>query len=120
MNEQTPVHIRLDTTLDGTYGRYFDHSSHQWVNDTHYNRAFLKWSEEHLNDVLRVRGFVFLNEVYERLGFDYTVIGAICGWVRDEGRIDFGLDSQKVTTEPIFLDFNVQGIIFDKIERRPS
>jgi hypothetical protein len=82
--------------------------------------------------MLRARGHLFLNEVYAGLGLSHTKAGAIVGWVFDRNNengdnfVDFGFLSPE-TDMPydfnlgkngaILLDFNVDGIIYDKIER---
>ena len=125
------------------YGAWFDDSSSEWYDDPSYNKFFLRMTQAHFNDMLQVRGYVFLNEVYRALGIPETKAGQIVGWylpdtfsgdlneldirLEQEGRdgyIDFGVfDSQKEEardfvngySNAIFLDFNVDGIIYDKI-----
>ena len=69
---------------------------------------------------------LFLNEVYDMIGFEHTPEGAVAGWVKDngDGFVSFGLDDVNnesarrfVNGEDnvVLLDFNVDGIIFDKI-----
>jgi len=73
---------------------------------------------------LHARGHVFLNEAYDALGLERSTAGAVVGWVLDEkgdNYIDFGLYNQKSARfvngleRNIILDFNVDGVIFDKI-----
>jgi hypothetical protein len=76
--------------------------------------------------MLRVRGHVFLNEVYDALGIERTKAGSVVGWVMGEGRansIDFGLYDGRERARAfvngyertIILDFNVDGVIYDLI-----
>jgi len=108
------------------YARFFDECSTQWKRDADYNRVFLKAQQQMANDLLQSRGHVFLNDIYDALGFDRTPGGSIVGWViRKDGQgdnfIDFGLMNPgnerfvNGVERSVFLDFNVDGIIYDKI-----
>ena len=93
---------------------------------------FLKSEQNYANDRLKARGYLFLNEVYERLGIPPTKAGQIVGWVYDpnnpnhngDNYVDFGLynihkektrDFVNGYEEVILLDFNVDGPILDRI-----
>lgn len=106
------------------YARIFDEvESTQWTPSADHNRAFLLMEQNFFNERIKTRGYIFLNEVYERLGFRPTKAGSIVGWVYrpndpDYEGIDFGVfsaNTQKAAEflagdEPsIILDFNVQG-----------
>jgi hypothetical protein len=110
------------------YARAFDESNPMFRGDRNLNAAFLTAQERYANDVLILRGHVFLNEVYERLGFPHSSEGQLVGWVlrspeqmTDEGRdgyVSFGLDKPNVLnphTGAIILDFNVDGEVFRMI-----
>lgn len=112
------------------YAKFFDEGCPGWSKDPEYNMTFLKQQQRYLNDLLRVRGHVFLNEVYDRLGIDRTTAGQVVGWIYDEknpngdNHIDFGIyDGECEATrrfvngiEPrILLDFNVDGPIMNMI-----
>jgi len=121
-------------TSKSIYSRFFDESNSQYQKDRLLNKAFLQAQQNYMNDVLNIRGHIFLNEVYEALGFPHTKEGAIVGWVlkstkemkKDsrDGYVDFGLydvendpgrEFINLTNPTILLDFNVDGIIFDLI-----
>lgn len=110
------------------YARIFDEvGSTQWTPSADHNRAFLLMEQNYFNERIRTRGYIFLNEVYERLGFRPTKAGSVVGWVyqnADYEDIDFGIftaHTQKAAeflegTEPsIILDFNVQGDILSLV-----
>lgn len=110
------------------YARVFDEvGSTQWTPSADHNRAFLLMEQNYFNERIRTRGYIFLNEVYERLGFRPTKAGSVVGWVYqnvDYEGIDFGIftaHTQKAAeflegTEPsIILDFNVQGDILSLV-----
>ena len=74
--------------------------------------------------MLRARGHLFLNEVYDALGFERTQAGTVVGWLIGNGGddfVDFGM-YEAVNNRFInglertpLLDFNVDGVIYDKI-----
>lgn len=110
------------TEVESDYSRIFDESNVNWERNPEYNPLFLKNARNYFNDLLQARGHVFLNEVYDRLGFDRTQEGAIVGWLADgEGDNYIEIDIKElneVTTvvKPVYvLDFNVDGVIWNKI-----
>jgi len=109
------------------YARFFDEYSKSWSKENEYNFLFLMCQQNYMNDLLKARGHVFLNEVYEALGLDHSSAGAVVGWVvSDSGDnfIDFGVfdkegqgrDFVNGREGSVLLDFNVDGIIYDKID----
>jgi len=111
------------------YARYFDKNSTEWTPSAEYNLTYIKHQQASINDFLKAKGHVFLNEVYDMLGIPRTQAGAVVGWVMgDDGDnyIDFGIfDGDKVKREfvngyddSILLDFNVDGVIYHLIEER--
>ena len=91
---------------------------------------FLKLQQSYANKRLKEEGYLFLNDVYEMLGFLKTSAGQVVGWIYDEdipngdNFVDFGIyniDNPKANDfvngyeRSIVLDFNVDGIIYDKI-----
>lgn len=128
--EEEEVEI-IGGELDGSpYSVFFDEHSIHWQRDAQMNRMFLMSVQNHLNDLLRVRGHVFLNEVYDALGVPRRKEGAVVGWLADvnenvgDGYIDFGVFNSSDESAKLFvngiersalLDFNVDGVIYDKI-----
>lgn len=116
------------------YDRFFDEGNHMWRKDRQLNKAFLLSEQNYANDLLQIKGHVFLNEIYERLGFPQTPYGQLVGWVlkspkqmaeeKRDGYVDFGITdmSRKATREfvnetnpTLLLTFNVDGVVFDLI-----
>lgn len=106
------------------YARIFEAGSPNWQKDAELNRLFIQCQQKFANDLLQARGHIFLNEVYDMIGIDRSSAGAVVGWVISEegdNYIDFGMfeaaNAQFVNGfEPnIVLDFNVDGVIYDKI-----
>lgn len=114
------------------YARFFDETSSMWTKSAEQNWVLLRVQQQYANDILRTRGHVFLNEVYDWLGMERSQAGAVVGWVLSEegdNYIDFGfMDADRAQARKfvnnqersVLLDFNVDGIIFDKIPRRRS
>ena len=98
------------------YAREFNQSVPSWENDRELNWIFLRSTQNYYTDLLMARGYVFLRDVYERLGIPVSKESLVVGWFYDRkdpaahNYIDFGLDS--TTKGPNFLlDFNVDGDI---------
>lgn len=118
------VDIVVDPKLLGSpYAKFFDDYNRHWKKNSETNHYFLQAQQNYANHLLQTRGHVFLNEVYRDLGFEHTQAGAVVGWIRGEGDnyIDFGLFDARNSNfingweRSILLDFNVDGIIYDKI-----
>lgn len=106
------------------YARFFDEGSPHWEKNAEFNRLFVQCQQNYANELLRARGHLFLNEVYDSLGIDRSQAGSVVGWVigkHGDNYVDFGmyeaLNAQFINGwEPrILLDFNVDGVIYDKI-----
>lgn len=118
----------MDPNLYSDYAKFFDESNVNWNRNPEYNLMFLKSQQQYANDLLKSRGRLFLNEVYDMIGIDRTKAGQVVGWVYDEENpigdnfVDFGIyDMSKDRVrafvngyEPnILLDFNVDGNVWD-------
>lgn len=111
------------------YAKWFDNESPSWEPDPEINLIFLKCQQNYCTDLLRARGHLFLNEVYDMLGIPRTSEGAVVGWFLDgtgDGFVDFGIwpnDEEKVRQYingrggSLLLDFNVDGLIYDKLNQ---
>lgn len=107
------------------YGVIFDETNHNWSADEDLSVLHLKCQQQYANDILQTRGHIFLNEVYKMLGFPHTPAGAITGWVKGNGDnfVDFnihdglfeGEDANGRLVTKWALDFNVDGVMYDKI-----
>lgn len=117
--------------LDGVsdYARFFDCTSAEHKKDPEYNLMFLRRQQDYANEVLKAKGHLFLNEVYDMLDIQRTKAGQIVGWIYDEKNpngdnyVDFGIYNPTLANHRfvngyeynILLDFNVDGVIYDKI-----
>lgn len=109
------------------FARLFDCGNRGWENNAEQNLWYLKRQQAWCNDVLKTKGYIFLNDVYELLGIPKTAVGHRYGWVYDEKNpkgdnyVDFGIynvyKNRNNSTfldglEPVaLLDFNVDGDI---------
>lgn len=109
------------------YSKIFDELNPNYQKNAEDNLFFLRRQQEYLNDRLKEKGFLTLNDVYEALGFDKTKAGMVVGWVYDEKHpvgdnfIDFGLYNTKNPSardfvngreRAVVIDFNVDGDIY--------
>lgn len=110
------------------YAKVFDKTNSNWCGDSEMNLFFLVRMQDYANEKLEAKGFLFLNDIYEMLGFPKTKAGQIVGWVYDEKNpngdnyIDFGIYNTAKNSNfingfenNIILDFNVDGAIIDKL-----
>ena len=112
------------------YARFFDASSENFAKDPEYNMMFLRRQQDYANEMLKARGHLFLNEVYDLLDIPRSKAGQVVGWVYDkngntkgDNYVDFGLYRNDQGTRRfvngleynILLDFNVDGVIYDII-----
>lgn len=120
--------LRVHPDAKSMYARFFDPLSPNWSEEPEYNLLFLRMQQNYWNDMLKARGHVMLNDVYKSLGLEPTSAGAVVGWILAKGAgdnyIDFGIyDSTDNARDfvngregSILLDFNVDGVIFDKLD----
>ncbi len=112
------------------YAKFFDESCPDWRKDPESNLTWLRLQQNYANDKLKAKGHLFLNEVYDILGMPRTQAGAVVGWIYDKDNpvgdnfVDFGIydiynerkrDFVNGYEPTILLDFNVDGVIYDKI-----
>jgi len=120
-----------DPNGTSVYARFFDEGCSQWSKTSEYNLMFLRAQQNYHNDLLKARGHVFLNEVYDALGIPRTQAGSIVGWVIGDGDnfIDFGIfDGDRIRARDfvngyersILLDFNVDGVIYDLFTKKKA
>lgn len=128
---QNVMVVHDDGSTHSIYARIFDEYNINWERNPSKNLTFLKSQQCFANDKLRSEGVVFLNDVYQMLGFPRTTEGQIVGWVWDpennqngDNYIDFGIfencfrkaevrDFINGYESCIWLDFNVDGVVYD-------
>ena len=108
------------------YAKIYDAGCNGWTKDAEFNLMFLRHTQAQANDILKRRGYLFLNEVYDMLGFQRTKAGQVMGWIYDEENpigdnfVDFGIyntgiekarDFVNGIERVIILDFNVTNIL---------
>jgi hypothetical protein len=121
--------VKVAQAPDFLYSRFFDEENRNWKPVEEQNRFFLEAQQRYFNQLLHARGHVFLNEVYDSLGYERSKAGQAVGWLSPamypkgavDGHIDFGLYSVRNAENiangenQFILDFNVDGAIWDKI-----
>ncbi len=107
-----------------TYARFFDEASPYWEKSAELNKLFVQCQQNYANNRLQARGHLFLNEVYDMFGIEHSQAGCVVGWVigpDGDNYVDFGMfdaynrDFVHGQERSILLDFNVDGVIYDKI-----
>ena len=118
----------VDPNTISDYAKVWYEGNPGWTKDPETNLLYLRAKQAQANDKLKTEGYLFLNDVYEMLGFPKTAAGQVVGWVYDEdcpngdNFVDFGIydvhDKNKANfvngyERSILLDFNVDGYIND-------
>lgn len=126
------------------YARWFDegdwddanqrwiHHNVYWKDDPWINQINLRSAEREMNIKLVTDGFLFLNDVYRRLGMPMSIDGQIVGWTYNGANGDHGVsfgvfddDPRQLPCNKAFiegktakalLDFNVDGPIINDLE----
>lgn len=102
---------------EDNYSRFFDENNQLWTKDNVMNRFTLNNQRKYIYDLLATRGYLFLNEAYDMLGFSRTKNGQLVGWTYKEGMTvgDIYTIYRLGESFVYLLDFKPQGIILDKI-----
>ena len=119
----------MDESEQSPYSRFYDDGCSGWSRDASANNIYLKNVQAYFNDRLKIRGYVFLNEVYEYLNLPPIQEGQYIGWYYDpndstlHNKIDFGIydihniekrDFVNGFENVVLLDFNIDGNIVDR------
>lgn len=112
---------------DNPFKFRFDKYSTVW-NPHHCSNETILMSELNwCNNLLQIQGYLFLNDVLDRLGIPRTKAGQILGWRTDgdgDGYIDFGVVDCATLTGAAYddnafeLNFNVDGDILTDFPRK--
>ena len=121
----------FDPNTLGDFAVIFDESNVNWSKTPDANKMFLINQQRYLNDKLKAKGRLFVNDVNEALGFPLTAAGQVAGWVYDEEHpigdncIDFGLfdlDNPRAVDfvngyeRSIIIDYNCDGNILKYLD----
>lgn len=119
-----------DPTQFSPYARFFQEGCSGWTKNAESNLNHLLCQQSYANEILKLKGHLFLNEVYDLLGIPRTKAGQCVGWVYDEENpigdnfVDFGIFNTNLERtrdfvngyeNVILMDFNVDGNILDLI-----
>lgn len=106
-----------------------EESSNCWDDSEDYTSENIEAVQLWANRRLERKGHLFLNEVFDQLGLSRTREGAVVGWIKNsengDGYVSFGDFDASIYRVPsddysridsnFILDFNVDGMIWDKI-----
>lgn len=120
------VNVIDDPNKFSPYAVVYDDGCTGWTKDAEFNKMFLITQQNYANELLKNRGYLFLNEVYDMLGIPRTKCGQIMGWIYDKNDkesdnfVDFGIfDANRERARAfmngyervVILDFNVMNIL---------
>lgn len=103
-----------------------------WSDIPNQNQYILQMIQSEAGDLLRLQGHLFLNQVYDMLGFEPTAAGQIVGWKKNpkegegDGFVSFGIWDRGVyrgtqwlngELDSLLLDFNVDGPIIGSLKK---
>lgn len=126
------VEVR-DPEARSDFSRCFDETCYAWTKSAEDNKRFLNIQQNVANERLQRQGYLFLNDVYEMLGFPKIPAGQVVGWLYRPEDEDYSGDSyvsfgifENIQSEAVrrfvngyersvWIDPNVDGVIYDKI-----
>lgn len=142
VTDEQDIYVSCENSVS-QYARWFDegdwddankrwiHQNLLWKEDAWMNQRTLRSVEREMNQKLIIDGFLFLNDVYRKLGLPLSIDGQIVGWTYtgngDHG-VSFGVfddDPRQLPcnkrfmegkTNRALLDFNVDGPIINELE----
>lgn len=113
-----------DAMSRSQYARIFGKEHPAWTDVEECNKLFLRTVEVYANDLLKHRGYLFLNDVYDMLNMPRSKEGQIVGWTFNKKNPlsdecvnfeVFDLINEK-NEKYMLIDFNVDGNIMDYIQ----
>ena len=120
--------LHEEETSVSKYARRFDESTSKHYSSCYDVEEFLKAMDRAANELLRERGHLYLNDVYELLGLSQSEEFKNVGWIFNlenpvgDNYVDFGIYEYRnwkalrgIEGYNIVLDFNVDGDIKDLI-----
>lgn len=121
----------VDDIERSDFVRYFAKGNDHWDRSPDMNEFFLECQKNRANDILKTKGEITLNEVYELLGFERTDSGMVFGWIYDkyqpfgDNKVEFKYKKVHIPNESgvgssigYAIDFNVDGNIYEEKRRR--
>ena len=117
------ISIKENWDLREYCSRVWDSSNQTWDKYWYTKIDRLEDLESKFNRQLHNEGHVFLNDVYDALGFSKTKLGQIVGWLYNDGCSEVKFEIYDVDGSapkmrvgcPLKIVFNVSGVIIDKI-----
>ena len=104
--------------MDNPFRFLFNKKTSMLMNEDAFQRCkeyaeyFIASQQRYFNDILAVRGHVFLNEILDAFGLKRTSVGALYGWLK--GPINISMEYSE-EEKGFYLTFNCEGTVFDKI-----
>ena len=133
-NEKTILENADISEYDGCseYARFFDETSKQWYGDRYYAEQYVKGQQAYFNNLFKLNGHVYLNDVYDVFDMPRSKAGQVVGWIYDpdgnndsDNEIVFeyhwvkrdkaNSDDMNRYEYALLIDFNVDGYIWDKM-----
>lgn len=71
----------------------FDKDAVHWTKNVDYNMSFVKMQGNYLKDLFNVRGYLYLNQIYEKFGVEWNPEDNNDLYLIDDGEITFKFES---------------------------
>jgi len=124
----------VDDIERSDFVKYLVKGNDKWDRSPDMVRFTLECQQNLANDILKTKGEITLNEVYDMLGFEHTEAGMVYGWIYDkynpfgDNKVEFRVkrvhvpnenDPRKGYSVGYAIDFNVDGNIYEeRLKRR--